>query len=65
MHNIWALFCKCASVSGIEVHLLHIANYCWKIKSVIAISYTGTQIVYTSAVAALNMTMEKHLKIKF
>jgi len=24
------VFCKCASVSGTEVYLLHIAMYCWK-----------------------------------
>jgi hypothetical protein len=43
-----------ASVSGTEVHLLHIAMYCRKMKSEIGTSYTGTQIVYTSAIAALN-----------
>jgi hypothetical protein len=58
------------------VHLLHIAMYCWKMKSVIDRSYTGTEIVYASAIAALNwklvfknivvyMTLEKHLNRKF
>ena len=62
-----------SSVSGTEVHLLHIAMYCWKMKSVIDRSYTGTQILHTSALAALKyklifknipvyMTLEKHLR---
>jgi hypothetical protein len=47
--------------------------YCWKRKSAIDRRYTGTKIVYTSAIAAVNwklvsknihvyMTLEKHLK---
>jgi len=48
------VLCKCASVSGTAVHLLHIAMYCWKMKSIIDRSYTGTDILYTSAIAALN-----------
>jgi len=71
------LRCKCESVSGTEVHLLHITMYCRKMKSVTDRSYTGTQIVYTSAIAALNwklvfflnicvyMTLEKHLQRQF
>ena len=70
--------CKCASVTGTEVHLLHIAMYCCKMKSVIDRSFTGTQIVCTSAIAALNwklfffflnirvyMTLVKHLQRQF
>jgi hypothetical protein len=48
------VLCKCAAVSGTELHLLLIAMYCWKLKSEIDRSYTGTQILFTSAIAALN-----------
>jgi len=54
MHNSEHVLGKCSSVSGTEIHLLHIAMYCWKKNSVIDRSYTGTQILYTSALAALN-----------
>jgi len=47
------VLCKCASVSGTELHLLHIAMYCWKMKSLIDRSYTGTHILYKSAIATL------------
>jgi hypothetical protein len=47
--------------------------YCWKMKLVIDRKYTGTEVVYASAIAALNwklgfknihvyMTLEKYLK---
>jgi hypothetical protein len=50
--------------------------YCWKRKSVIDGSYAGIQIVYTSAIAALNyklvfkyvrvhITLEKYMKKEF
>jgi len=50
--------------------------YCWKMRSVIGRRYAGTQILCTSAIAALNeklvfknihvyLTLEKHLKREF
>jgi hypothetical protein len=44
------MFFASVHLNGTKVHFLHIVMYCWKMKSVIDSSYTGTEIAYTSAI---------------